>query len=68
MVQVHDVAERTLLAKSLQWIHVYPWGRRVEANKGARWGLKSQDQLIVSDSLLNPHDLGTLTPPFQVDL
>lgn len=65
-VNVRDLAERGALVAALHWPDTYPWGCRVKGAKGARWGLRAGDQLIVSDALRNPHDLGCLEPPFKV--
>ena len=42
-VHVQDIAERRALASSLVWCTEYPWGRRVQGSKGARWGLTAND-------------------------
>jgi len=65
-VAIESEAERDRLGKSLQWLHQYPWGRRVVGAKGSAWGLAANDQLIVSDACRNPHDLESLRPPFTV--
>ena len=68
-VEIATIASRSLLATALRWPREYPWGRRVKGKAravGAKWGLAQDDQLIVSDSLHNPHELEDKQPPFTV--
>ena len=65
-VKVNTIEERAGLAASLEWLVQYPHGRRVQGYLGRPFGLAANDQLIVSDSCLSPHDLEHLIPPFQV--
>ena len=65
-IEVRTPAERDKLGASLCWLKDYPWGRRVSGVAGQLWGLKANDQLVVTDSLRNPHDLETMQPPFHV--
>ena len=65
-VEVRTPAQRDKLGASLCWLKDYPWGRRVSGVAGQRWGLKANDQLVVTDSLRNPHDLETMETPSHV--
>ena len=65
-VNIRSPEEKRELVAALVWHTEYPHGRRVIGSKGSRWGLATNDQLIVSDAIRNPHDLESLTPPFKV--
>ena len=65
-VRLQNPQEASDLAGSLRWLDSYPWGRRVFGGRGARWGLATNDQLVVSDDLHNPHDLIDVDTPCTV--
>ena len=66
-VVLPSVDDRNQLVNALAWKHKYPWGRRVVATKGAKWGLRAGDKLVCGGSLgTDIHALDALPVPCEV--
>ena len=66
-VELGTPLELQTMIEGLQWLHKYPWGRRIHKSGGRRWGLKHHDKLILGGHLLsNAHGLEHLSTPCVV--
>jgi hypothetical protein len=67
IVNITTLDEKTELLDSLVWKVKYPWGRRIKARHGGKFGLKTGDKLSIGGDIgIDMHAVEGLSAPFKL--